>query len=199
MDKVNGIDMHFNYKKRGHSPDTFRLWAERKRLLKPEKTRIVGRGTENEKIQEYQPSQQFRKRIVELNIQMYNRFFSYCETLGTAPLEEFQQINDESWIVLNSSDTESQTSYVRQEPYKRHQKVPQTRQSDPVETNRQNKHPGWRTQWADWRDNQKSREGFCTRPTYASRRNSARCENSKRYYCHSKKSNRRNFLLLPAT
>ena len=90
MDKVNGIDMHFIYKKRGHSPDTYRLWAERKRLLNPEKTRIVGRGTDNERIQEYRPSQQVRKRIVELNIQMYNRFFSYCETLGTTPLKEFQ-------------------------------------------------------------------------------------------------------------
>ena len=36
MDKVNGIDMQFIYKKRGHSPDTYRLWTERKRLLKPE-------------------------------------------------------------------------------------------------------------------------------------------------------------------
>ena len=36
MDKVNGIDMHFIFKQRGHSPDTHRLWTERKRLLKPE-------------------------------------------------------------------------------------------------------------------------------------------------------------------
>ena len=41
MNKVNGIDMQFSYKKRGHSLDTYRLWTERKRLLKPEKTRIV--------------------------------------------------------------------------------------------------------------------------------------------------------------
>ena len=113
--QVNGIDMHFIYKKRGHSPDTYRLWAERKRLLEPEKTRLVGRGTDNERIQEYRTSQQVRKRIVELNIQMYNRFFSYCETLGTTPLKEFKQNNHESWIVQNSSDTESQTSNVRQE------------------------------------------------------------------------------------
>ena len=113
--QVNGIDMHFIYKKRGHSPDTYRLWAERKRLLEPEKTRLVGRGTDNERIQEYRTSQQVRKRIVELNIQMYNRFFSYCETLGTTPLKEFKQNNHESWIVQNSSDTESKTSNVRQE------------------------------------------------------------------------------------
>ena len=30
MDKVNGIDLQFIYKKRGHSPETYRLWTERK-------------------------------------------------------------------------------------------------------------------------------------------------------------------------
>ena len=39
MDKVKGIDMHFIFKKRGHSPDTLKLWTEPKRLLKPEKKR----------------------------------------------------------------------------------------------------------------------------------------------------------------
>ena len=95
MDKVNGIDMHFIFKKRGHSPDTLKLWTVRKRLLKPEKMRIVGKGTDNERLQEYRPSKQVRKRIVELNVQMYNRFFSFCETLGTTPLEEFQLNNHE--------------------------------------------------------------------------------------------------------
>ena len=42
MDKVNGIDMDFIYKKRGHSPETKRLWIERNHILKPDKTRIVG-------------------------------------------------------------------------------------------------------------------------------------------------------------
>ena len=46
---------------------------------------------------------------------MYNRFFSYFETRGTTPFKEFQQNNHESWIVQNSSDTEIQTSNVRQE------------------------------------------------------------------------------------
>ena len=115
MDKVNGIEMSFIYKKRGHSPDTYRLWAERKKLLKPEKTRRVGKGTDNERIQEYRPFQQVHKRIVELNIQMYNRFFSYCETLGTTPLKEFHQNNHESWTGQNPSDTERRTSNVRPE------------------------------------------------------------------------------------
>ena len=114
MDEVNGIDMHFIFKKRGHSPDTLKLWTERKKLLKPEKMRIVGKGTDNERLQEYRPSQQVRKRIVELNVQIYNRFFNFCETLGTTPMKEFQQKNYESWIT-QSSDTESQTSNVRQE------------------------------------------------------------------------------------
>ena len=143
MDKFNGIDMHFIYKKRGHSPDTYRLWAERKRLLKPGKTRVVGRGTDNERIQEYRPSQQVRKRIAELNIQMYNRFFSYCETLGTTPLKEFQQNNHESWIVQNSSDTESQTSNVRQakcptnaiKKFRKHETVNLIRLKQTVKTN----------------------------------------------------------------
>ena len=30
MNKINGIDMHFIYKKRGHSPDIYRLCAEKK-------------------------------------------------------------------------------------------------------------------------------------------------------------------------
>ena len=76
--------------------------------------RIVGKGTDNERLQEYRPSQQVRKRIVELNVQIYNRFFKFCDTLGTTPLKEFQQNNYESWIT-QSSDTESQTSNVRQE------------------------------------------------------------------------------------
>ena len=52
MDKVNDIDMHFIYKTRGHSPDTNRLWTERKRLLKPEKTRIVGKGSDHERLKD---------------------------------------------------------------------------------------------------------------------------------------------------
>ena len=106
--------MQFIYKKRGHSPDTYRLWTERKRLLKPEKTRIVGKGSNHERLQEYRPPQQARKRIVELNIQIFNRFFHYSQTLGTT-LREYQQNNHESRIIQNSSDTESQVSNVRQE------------------------------------------------------------------------------------
>ena len=79
MDKVNGIDMYLIYKKRGHSPHTYRLGTERKRLLEPEKTRKVGKGSEHERLQEYRPPQQARKRIVELNIQIYNRFFHYLK------------------------------------------------------------------------------------------------------------------------
>ena len=106
-------------------------------------TRTVGKGTDNERIQEYRPSQQVRKRIVELNIQMYNRFFSFIETLGTPPLNEFQQNNHEPWIVQNSSDTESQTSNVRQEKgptnaikkFRRHETVNLIRLKQTVKTN----------------------------------------------------------------
>ena len=88
MDKVNGIDMDFVYKMSGHSSKTKRLWIERNHILKPNKTRFVGRGKESEQIQEYRPNQTGRKRIVELNTEIYNRFFHYCETLGTTPLQE---------------------------------------------------------------------------------------------------------------
>ena len=81
LDKINGIDMNFIYKKRGHFPETKRFWVERNHYLKPNKTRIVGKGKESERIQEYRQSQNGRKRIVELNIEIYNRFFHYCETL----------------------------------------------------------------------------------------------------------------------
>ena len=90
MDKVNGIDMNFIFKKRGHSPETKRLWVERNHLLKPDRTRIVGKGKESERIQEYRPNQASRKRIAEINIKIYNRFFRYCETLETTPLLEYQ-------------------------------------------------------------------------------------------------------------
>ena len=63
MDKVNVIDMNFIFKKRGHSPETDRLRQERNRILKPNKTRIVGRGSENERIQAYRPSQEGRKNL----------------------------------------------------------------------------------------------------------------------------------------
>ena len=75
MDKVNGIDMEIVYKKRGHSPETKRLWTERNHILKPDKTRSVENGKESERIQEYRPNQASRKRIAELNIEIHNRFF----------------------------------------------------------------------------------------------------------------------------
>ena len=115
MDKVNGIDMDFIFKKRGHSPETKRLWIERNHILKPDKTRIVGKGKESERIQEYRPNQEGRKRIADLNIEIYNRFFHYCETLETTPLQEFQRNNNESWINSNQSDGESQTSRAKQD------------------------------------------------------------------------------------
>ena len=115
MDKVNGIDMNFIFKKRGHSPETKRLWIERNHLLKPDRTRIVGKGKESERIQEYRPNQASRKRIAEINIKIYNRFFRYCETLETTPLLEYQQNNNESWLQKNQSDGESETSHIKRD------------------------------------------------------------------------------------
>ena len=60
------------------------------------------------------------------------------------PLMEFQQKNHESWIVQNSSDTESQTSNVRQEKYptnaiknsRKHETVNLIRLKQTVKTNK---------------------------------------------------------------
>ena len=92
-----------------------RLWVERNHIVKPAKTRIVGKGKESERINGFRPSQNGRKRNIELNIEIYNRFFDYSETLGTTPLQEFQQNNNESWINNNQSDGKSQTTRAKQD------------------------------------------------------------------------------------
>ena len=114
MDKNIGIDLQFIFKKRGHSPEISRLRMERFKLLQPNKTRIVGKGGENERIQDYRSTQQERKEIERINILIYNRFFNYCETIGTTPLKEFNENVHESWI-SNHSDNESQVSHLKTE------------------------------------------------------------------------------------
>ena len=101
-------------RKRGHSPETSKLRSERNKILQPNRTRIVEKGSENERIQQYRPSQQDRKEIERINIMIYNRFFNYCESLGTTPLREFNENIHESWINV-SSDNESQISHLKTE------------------------------------------------------------------------------------
>ena len=55
MDKVNGNEMEIIFKKRGHSPDTDRIRMERNRTFRPDRLRIVGKGRNNERLQEYRP------------------------------------------------------------------------------------------------------------------------------------------------
>ena len=55
-------------------------------------------------------SQNGSKRIAQLNIEIHITFFHYCEALGTTPLQELQQSNNESWIHNYQSDGENQTS-----------------------------------------------------------------------------------------
>ena len=114
MDKVYGIDIEFIFKKRGHSPETNKFRSERIQILQPNRTRIVGKGSENECLQQYCPSQQDRKEIERINIMIFNRFFHYSESLGTTPLREFNKNIHESWINA-SSDSESQISHVKTE------------------------------------------------------------------------------------
>ena len=47
----------FSPQKDRHSPETSRLRTERFKLLQPNRTRIVGKGKDNERILEYRPSQ----------------------------------------------------------------------------------------------------------------------------------------------
>ena len=44
-------------------------------------------------------------------MEISNRLFHYCETIGTTLLQEYQQNHYESW--LNNSDGESQISHVQ--------------------------------------------------------------------------------------
>ena len=67
---MNSIEIEFIFKKTGHYPETDRLRKERNRILKPDRLRIVGRGRENERLQEYRPSQQGRKQVEKLNIEI---------------------------------------------------------------------------------------------------------------------------------
>ena len=49
MDRVNGIDMEFIFKKRGRSPETHRLRTLRNSILKLDKMSIVGKGRKNKR------------------------------------------------------------------------------------------------------------------------------------------------------
>ena len=114
LDKVNGFDIELIFKKRGHSPETSKLRSVRNKILQPNRTRIVGKGSENERLQQCRPSQQDRDEIERINIMIYNRFVHFSESLGTMPLREFNENIHESWINA-SSDSESQTSHVKTE------------------------------------------------------------------------------------
>ena len=75
MDKINGIETEFILKKQGHFPKTDRLRTEKNHVLRPDRLRIVGKGRDNESLQEYRSLQKDRKQIEKLNIEIYNRFF----------------------------------------------------------------------------------------------------------------------------
>ena len=47
----------------GSFPETNRLWRERNQILRLERTRIVDKSKDNERIQEYRPTQQGREQI----------------------------------------------------------------------------------------------------------------------------------------
>ena len=114
MDKVNGIDIEFIFKKPGHSPETSKLRSEGNKILQSNRTRIVGRSSDNERLQQYRPSQRDRKDIERINIMIYNQFFHYCKSLGTTPLREVNENIHESWNIA-SSDSENQISNVKTE------------------------------------------------------------------------------------
>ena len=210
MDKVNGIDMEFIYKKRGHSPETKSLWVERNHILKPDKTRIVGKGKDSERIQEYRPNQSGRKRIAELNIEIYNRFFQFCETLGTTPLWEYQQNNNESWLHNNQSDGESEISRTKLDKcptsalkkFEKHETVNLIRLKQTAFNQAQadlkeklTKHKSKREHRGG---NQTSRKRFCVRPPPFGRRNGTRCKDPECNRRYRKTTIRQHILPIPS-
>ena len=114
-DKVNGINMDF-FIKRGHSPETHRLRQDRSKILQPNKTRIVGKGRKNERIQEYRQSQEGRKQTEKINKMIFNRCFQNSETLGSTLLKEFQENVNEA-LLNPSSDGESKINQLKQEKW----------------------------------------------------------------------------------
>ena len=101
------------YKKRCLSLETDRLRTERNRILQPQRTRIVGKAQEIERVQEYRTNQQGREQTERINILIYNGLLHYCATIVSMPLQEFQQNNNETWII-SISDGECQVSHVKQ-------------------------------------------------------------------------------------
>ena len=74
--KVNGIEIDFIIRQRGHSPETRRLQEERLKILQPGRTRVVGKGQANERIQSYRTGQRGRKAVTHLNNQIYDRYLT---------------------------------------------------------------------------------------------------------------------------
>ena len=67
-----------------------------------------------QKYREYRASQHGKKQVEQINIDIYNCFFHYCELIGSTSLQEFQQNNHESWI-SNNSGGESHANHVKQD------------------------------------------------------------------------------------
>ena len=63
------------------------------KILQPGRTRIVGKGKFNERIQSYRTGQRGRKAIAHLNNQIYDRYARYCETIGSTPQIELMREN----------------------------------------------------------------------------------------------------------
>ena len=152
--------------------------------MKPDKTRIVGKVKDNERIQECRPSQIGRKRIVELDIESCNSFFHYCETLGTTPLQAIQQNNNETWINSNQSDGESHISRIKHDNcptsalknVRKHETVILIR----LQQTAKNQHSQSGTKREDDRGHKESREGLLTGLTITGRRNRPEYKNLKR-------------------
>ena len=91
--KVNGIEIETIVKIREHSPETKRLNEERNKILQPGRTRIVGKGSINERVQCYRTGQRGRKAVVHLNNLIYDRLARYCESIGSTPSIEIMKFN----------------------------------------------------------------------------------------------------------
>ena len=95
--------MEFIFRIRGLSPEN----RQTKEQKEPNSTASVNqnsqKGKDNERVQEYHSSQQGRKQVKGLNIEIYNRFFTTLGRLGQPRDKNFNK------TTMNRGSTINQT------------------------------------------------------------------------------------------
>ena len=125
--------MSFIIKKRGQSPETNRLWIERNQILIPERTRIVGKGKDSERIQKYRLSKLSRKTYRGNEHSDLQPVLPLLRDTGNVDLREFQQYNNEVWLNNNISDGE-QPREASEMPNECLKAIPKAQDREPDQT-----------------------------------------------------------------